>query len=36
LTTADALATAFFVLGKEQAEKYQKRFPGIEVIWLEP
>jgi thiamine biosynthesis lipoprotein len=36
LTTADALATAFFVMGKEESERTLKNFPGLEVIWLEP
>lgn len=33
--TADALATAIFVLGKEKGEELAKRFPGVEVKIIE-
>ncbi len=35
LILADALATAFFVLGKEKSQDYITLFPGIEAIWLD-
>jgi thiamine biosynthesis lipoprotein ApbE len=36
LTTADALATAFFVLGKEGTAIFLKKISDVEVIWLNP
>ena len=36
LTTADALATSFFVLGKAEAAKVVKNFPGLKMIWVDP
>lgn len=36
LTQADALDTAFLVMGKEKAAEYLPRFPDIEVLWLSP
>ncbi|MFO1463890.1 MAG: FAD:protein FMN transferase [bacterium] len=36
LTLADALATAFFVLGEEKSRTYLGRFPGIVMIWSDP
>jgi thiamine biosynthesis lipoprotein len=35
LTLADALATAFLVMGEEKSQLYLKKFPGIEMIWTE-
>ena len=35
-TLADALATAFYVLGEKESLLYQKKFPGIEMIWANP
>jgi thiamine biosynthesis lipoprotein len=35
LTLADALATAFYVLGEPASIAYLKKFPGIQMIWTE-
>jgi thiamine biosynthesis lipoprotein len=32
--TADALATALYVMGEEKAEEYQKNHPGIQLILI--
>lgn len=36
LTTADALATACFVLGEEATPGLLEKFPGVEALWVNP
>jgi len=35
-TLANALSTAFYVLGEQKSEEILQKFPGIEMIWLNP
>lgn len=35
-TLADALATAFYVMGEQDSLSYQKKFPEVTIIWTDP
>jgi thiamine biosynthesis lipoprotein len=35
LTFADALATAFYVLGEQESITFLRKFPGVQMIWTE-
>jgi len=36
LAVADALATAFFVLGETKSREYLPKFPGVKMYWTDP
>lgn len=36
LTEADALATAFFVMGEAKSRANLSRFPGVKIYWTDP
>ncbi len=36
LTLADALATAFFVMGEKESLFYLKKFPDVKIFWTDP
>jgi len=36
LAVADALATAFFVLGEARSSDYLPKFPGVKMYWTDP
>ncbi len=36
LTLANALTTAFYVLGEEESVFYLEKFPGIKIYWVDP
>lgn len=36
LAMADALATAFFVLGEAKSRDYLPKFPGVKMYWTDP
>lgn len=36
LADADALATAFFVMGEEKSFQYLEKFPGLMIYWTDP